>query len=282
MNKISNEQLRIMIETLKKTFPNRHKDFYKFGLSIKLLRIFIGNDWVDIVLFNKDSEGFKKYTEARTFLRSSEIGFQYQERIRRLAERIYNLQNIKNLEDVIENIKNGELVSRFAELEGATHFYRCQVPFVFVVPKGKKGEDFDIKVLTSPEINCEIKNKLENFTRNDKIINKTLKITLNKAILQVPKNEPSLFLVKIPEEWNKKLKLINNSLNEFFDESNSENVLAVILRWEERDRDNQGIFYWKFNLFKNKNFKSNKKINTLLDILVKPSYDNWVNFDNVV
>jgi hypothetical protein len=282
MDKISEKKLKIMIKTIKKKFPSKDNDFYKMFLSTELLRLFIGNEWVNISIFNKNVGEYLKHIDARNFLRSSENGFQWQERVRRLAERIYNLQDIKNIGYIIEKIKQGEFSSRFAEIEGATHFYRCKIPFEFVNPIGEKGKDFDIRLLTSPTINCDIKHKLENFTREEKIMGKTIKKTLRKAILQVPKNEPSLFLVKIPEDWNKKFELINNSLNEFFNEKNSINVMGIILRWEERNKINEGIFYWKFNLFKNKNFKSNEEIDKTLDSLTKPSYENWVNFENIV
>lgn len=279
MKKISQNQLSIMIQTIKKKYPNRDKDFYKMFLSVELLRIYLGNAWVNVAVFDKNIEGHNKHLEAIKFLKSSLKGFQWQERVRRLAERIYNLQNIKNIEIVIEEIKQGNFESRFAEIEGATHFYRAKIPFEFINPIGKKGKDFDIKIITDPPINCDVKHKLEDIKRNKKIIVKSIKKTLRKARQQVPFREVSLFLIKIPEAWDKKDKYIVNALEEFFKEEKSKNVLAVILRWEERDKKNKGIFYWKYSLRRNENFSIEEKTKDILESLNKTSYDNWINFD---
>lgn len=271
-----------MVKTIKERNPNKDSDFYKMFLSIELLRIYFGNEWVNIVIFNKNLEGYEKHFEARNFLRSAQIGFQWQERVRRLAERLYNLQNVKNMDKIIEKIKQGEFSSRFAEIEAATHFHRCRILFEFVNPIGKKGRDFDIKILTNPPINCDVKHKLENIYRDDKIIIKSIKKTLRKARNQVPFNKFSLFLIKIPENWNKKSSLIVNVLNEFLEEKESKKVIAVILRWEERDSNYNGAFYWKFFLQKNKSFKANKKVDKILELLNKPSYKDWINFDYII
>lgn len=280
MENISSDQLKIMVQTIKRIYHDKNEDFYKMRLSIDLLRIYLGNDWVNITVFNKNLDNYMKHLGAREFLRSSSNGFQWKERVRRLAERLYNLQKIKNMDRIIEDIKQGNFESRFAEIEGATHIYRSDIFFEFVKPINQKRQDFDIRILTNPKINCEVKHKLENIKRDKKTIVKSIKKTLRKAREQVPLNEPSLFIIKIPEEWDKKDPYIINGLEEFFKEKDSENVVAIILRWEQRNKNNEGIFGWKYFLKKNEYFSmKGKKIEIILDSLNNPSYKNWTNFD---
>jgi hypothetical protein len=279
MQKISLEQIKIICKTLKEKFPGKDRDFYKMGLSTELLRIMVDNEWVNQAIFQEHKIKPQNTEEDRSFFKTSSGGYQWQERVRRLAERIFNLQNINNIDDIIEKIKEGNLTSRFAELEIGTTFYRRNIPFGFVKPQGKKGFDFDIIINLNPPINCEVKHKIESTEISKKIISKSL----NKARLQIPKEEPAIIGLKIPEEWTRHEEMVN-ILTETFDNffKNNKNIIAILIRWEERDSNHKGVFFWKYKVECNKHSnKITKDVSKLIDkINSKPS--KWIDFESVL
>ena len=281
MQKISLEQLKIICKTLKEKFPNKDRDFYKLGLSTELLRIMVDNEWVNQSIFSMHDYKPQKTEKGRIFFKSEGRGFQYQERVRRLAERIFNLQNIKNIEDIVEKIKEGNLISRFSELEVGTTFYRRKIPFEFVKQTGRKRFDFDIKIKTNPEINCEVKNKIKSTILSEE----TLRVSLKKARDQMPKDEPSLIAVKIPEEWtlNKRiLEIFPNVLDKFFKQDKSNNVVGVLFRWESRSFFHKGIFFWKYRLEKNPYSKMmNNQVREIFE-KIESGVTQWIDFENVL
>lgn len=281
MQKISLEQLKMICKTLKEKFPDKDRDFYKLGLSTELLRIMIDNNWVNQSVFSMHAHKPQKTEEARTFFKSEKGGFQYQERVRRLAERIFNLQNIENIEDIIEKVKEGNLTSRFAELEAGTLFYRREIPFEFVKPVGKKGLDFDIRILTKQRVNCEVKHRIESTPLNKEALYQTLR----KARSQLPKIEPALIIIKIPEKWAKDKdieKLSSKILNKFFKQSKSQNVVGVIFRWESRPFSHKGLFFWRYRLEKSPFSKmENNQIREIFG-KIESGATQWIDFENVL
>lgn len=168
-----------------------------------------------------------------------------------MAERVYNLQDVPNLRRIIKEIKQGSLASRFAEIDAATHLYRREIPFSFVNPQGRVEHDYDIEINYEFPIHCEVKHKIETTALSEE----TLRETLEHAVSQVPKNEPSFFIVKIPEAWVKN-PLINDVINKvltiFFKKWRY--VLGVLFKWEVRHDGQPGVFYWKYTLKKNDQF----------------------------
>ena len=78
-----------------------------------------------------------------------------------LAEMLFHFQGIDGIEKRIAEIQASSVEDTVGELEGAKFLYRSGVPFRFVVPTGKRGEDFDVQALGSNgnNINCEMKTK---------------------------------------------------------------------------------------------------------------------------
>lgn len=279
MQKISLEQLKIICKTLKNKFPNKERDFYKLGLSTELLRIIVDNEWTNQAVFSEHMSQPSKTEEDRSFFKTNSGGFRWQERVRRLAERIFNLQNIENIEDIITKIKEGNLTSRFAELEIGTTFYRRDIPFKFVKPQGKKGFDFDIVINTNPPVNCEVKHKIE----STQISAKTISKSLNKAKLQLPKEEPALIGLKIPEEWTQSketVKILNETFNKFFE--NNKNIIAILVRWESRNLKHDGLFFWMYKLEINKNSNKITKTNAELLKKIESEPSKWIDFESVL
>lgn len=276
MNKISLSQLTTISANLKKLYS--HRDIVRFGTSLEVLKILFGKEWTDEVISQQHKNKTSKTKEARDFLRTKELGFQMQERIYRLAERSFNLQNVKNFEGIIEEIKRGNLQSRFAELEAGTHFYRRGIKFEFVKPIMKKGFDFDIILNTNPKINCEVKHKIE----STKLSGKTLIKSLEEARKQVPSDKPAFFVIKIPEDWIKHpnfLKEIPPSIEGFFKQKRNSNVIGSLFRWESRHPKHKGGFFWRYKLVKNSFSKfSNKQMDLILKKINSQNIEKWVSF----
>jgi hypothetical protein len=268
-----------MCETIKAQHPGKDVDYYKMFLATELLRLIIDNDWVNQTIFKQNPVKERKNNNAFEYFRSKTNGFQWQERVYRLAERVYNLRHIPNIENIIDDIIGGELVSRFAELEVGSHLFSRGIKFEFVVPTGEKGKDFDIKIIEPLIINCEVKHKIESTSLSDS----TLTNTIRSANDQIPKDVPAIIFIKIPEEWisDKKLKEVIDRVFEPFFQRNSTHITGIMLRWEERDSINEGMFYWKFEFHVNKYFKLNDDIDLFLQ-QINGTRNNWVSLSDII
>src|SRR5207249_43042 len=86
-------------------------------------------------------------------------------RVLAFADLLYNLQNVTNVDDRIEAIKNdGKGVeSGLAELGAGRLFRAVNLPFVYVKPQQQKTMDYDVEYVR-PEGRvgiCEVKCKVQ-------------------------------------------------------------------------------------------------------------------------
>lgn len=284
MRELSLSELKKMILFIMKKFPNRDSVFYRLFLSSEVLRRIVGNEWTNQAIFYMHQNKPPQTDEARKYLRSEFENeyeqFQWQQRLEILAERIFNLQKINNFSRLIGEIQQKNFSSRFAEIEVGAHLKRAGISFEFVIPSNKKLEDFDITINDGILINCEVKQKLEetNLSKD------TLDNTLNKAMKQLPKSEAALIALQIPEEWVKNLKLkeiVEKNTKKFFKKYN--NLLAILFRWEIRDRYHPGAFYLMFRIEENTNslymVRGGKN---LLSRLNNTKTGEWIKFLNLI
>jgi len=247
--KFDEDRIKLICDWLIKNKSHYDCNFYKMWLAIEILRVIIGNEWTNqAVLPNIHPTKSKATRSAIDFLRTDKLGFQFQERVYRLAQRLYDIQDITGLEKVIRGITSGDIYGGYAEIEAGSFLKRRNITFEFVIPSGKKGYDFDIKITSDPAINCEVKHKIESTLPSKEV----LEITLTSANKQVPDSKPALFFIKIPEGWinSSDLKsVVKRTKGTFF--PRNENVLGFVLHWEERDKINDGIFYWKYRYEEN-------------------------------
>lgn len=279
MKMLEERELKIMCETIKKENPGKDETYYKMFLATELLRLMVDNDWVNQTIFNQNPVTEKKNKDAFEYFRSKTIGFQWQERVFRFAERVYNLRHISNIENIINDIIRGELVSRFAELEVGSHLLSRGIKFEFVIPEGEKGKDFDIKIIEPLIINCEVKHKIESTI----LSNNTLTKTIRSANDQIPQDVPAIIFIKIPEQWisDKKLKEVIDEVLEPFFKRNSNHIIGIMLRWEERDSHIDGMFYWKFKFYQNKYFKLTGEIDLFLQ-QINGTRNYWISLSDIV
>jgi len=238
MEKLVVEDLQSIVRRVTETFHGKIYDTHKlYGLAIATLRHYLGDEWVNqnaSALFQqKVDTGNRK---GRIFLKTGNViaedSFRHELRILQLAESIFNLQSIDGIADRISVIKVGGLESTYGELECAAQIKKANMQFRFVTPSGIKGKDYDIEIVPDPDtcLNCELK-----VTTEEKDLQKsTIVNKLNAARKQLPREQPGIIFVKIPESWLKQTsaqQLLNESIDQFF--RNTNRVVAVVLRWEE-------------------------------------------------
>ena len=278
--KIKNkEHLIKMFNVQYKDYPDKNIDFYKMLMAVEILRIMIDNEWVNQTVFNCHDKLDKTNRKAYDYFGSKNIDNNWQERIFRLAERVYNLRDIVNLDLIIQDIINGELVSRYAEIEVGRHLHSRLIKFEFVKPSGLKGRDYDIKIKDELEINCEVKHKIEDTEFSEKTIEKSL----SKANKQLPKDNLALIFVKFPTEWtaeNDYLDKIQSACNSFLCR-NKDNIIAIIFRWQAPFKD--GISGWFYHVLKNSNFAHNQSTTSILNKLEKiPINSAWTSIEDLI
>lgn len=263
------ERLKALCDSLVMKYPDSDCDFYKMALSVEVLRELVDNEWTNQAIFpNHHPVTSKSVQEAIVFLRTGDTGFQFQERVSKLAIRLLNTQEVKGLQKVVQEIRSGDIYGGYAELEAGDFLMRRDIPFEFVIPSGEKKKDFDIRITTEPRINCEVKHKIESTT----ISKKALESVLSSANKQVPADEPALFFIKIPEEWVKSpdFKSVVERVSGTFLPRNT-HVVGFVLHWEERVPGNEGHFFWKYHLEENKDLSLNAgDVSRQLGVTVDP------------
>ncbi len=289
MKKLDIDDLRTIVLQLEKNFPdNTDKLLKMFGLSIAVLRNFLGNDWTNENVFKMHSNVSKRHRAGRRYLKIEEIvpqnQFRYQHRVILLAELLFNLQEIRGVEKRIESIRTGNLEATFAELEFAGHIKQAGLNFLFVMTSGVKGQDYDIDILltSSRSVHCELKAKAEQHQLNETSIYHTL----DTSRKQLPPNQPGIVFLKIPEEWIGQTKLksiLQENLQKFFRQTNR--VVAVVLHWEQWlfRRDVRAVATTLYRVETNHNSQFlDKEIMDILGKLNNPDLQTWVRFPDII
>jgi hypothetical protein len=142
------------------------------------------------------------------------------QRVTSLAEITFNLQGVDGLKQRISLMDKHDLESALGEMECAALLSHSELSFRFVIPIGSKGLDYEAEVTTSANrvVCCEIKAKSERTSADAQ----TLWSTLETARKQLPKSEPGLVLVRIPEEWVKRQDIqtiVNDAIGKVFRQS---------------------------------------------------------------
>lgn len=266
---------------LKKEFPDKDLDFYKMLIAVEILKQVIGIEWANQTIFKQHKKLDKKNRDAFIFFNSYDTGYIWQTRVYFFGEYIYNLRKVQNFDLLKKEIEAGHLVSRFAEIEVGKHLMQRNINFEFVNPSGKKTEDFDIRIKDELNVNCEVKHKIESTILSEStIIN-----TLRRANRQLPKSEPGIIFLKIPQRWSEDSTLViilNKVLVPFFQRNNS-HLMGILLRWEEQNSLSKGLFYFKYKLLRNEFFDCNELAEKFLNKLEDSvNLKNWVSLENII
>ena len=281
-----------MVRQVIEDLPGKiYDNFIIYDLATATLRHYLGDEWT-----NQNASAFfepkvlKGNGKGRNFLRTgdpiAENHFRHQLRVMQLAELMFNLQGVDGIEERIEKIKQGALESFYGELECAAQIKKANLPFRFVIPSGNRGKDYDIEIMLSSggKLNCEMEvTTEEKDLRQSTILNK-----LKGAKKQLPKEQPGMIFLKIPESWPKQSDaqtILNESLNKFLGDTNR--VIAVVLRWEELIVDlsilRPAVLKIFFRIEANTSSKFySPEIENILWQINNPLLKDWIRFPDIV
>ncbi len=206
----------------------------RYHVALQVLRCFLGVAWVDTYINPAPAVVSPAARQGREFFRTdgtaSEDRFRYQERVARLAELLFQLQDVSGIAARCDSIVQGQIESGYAELEFAGHFLRRDIAVRLLDRSGVKGDDYDFDVGSDDHlVACEVKCKIESTGLQES----TISNTLGHARKQLARGRPGIIGVKIPEAWISSPELESKfgaALDSFF--RNSDRVVAVVARWE--------------------------------------------------
>lgn len=149
-----------------------------------------------------------------------------------LAELLLNLQHVKGIEAVFDQLASDQLThdqveSAFAELQAGALLDHARTPFRYIWPAKITREDFDIELGFKCGLRgcAEVKSKLTSTTPSKA----TALDALKKARVQLPKTEfPLVVFLKLPHNWTtpENTLFVEEAIEEFL--RNTRQVVSVI------------------------------------------------------
>jgi hypothetical protein len=176
-----------------------------FLLSLAIVKYYFGEEWVEKYVMPSDEPGFLRQDNVDQ-VRSEEQSF----RIVDFAELLFNLQNVDGFDDCIARMKQGLIEPTYAELDLGRMLYLSEIAFRFVIPKGKRGDNYDIEIILPewPIVCADAKCKIE----STEFSAATVRNSLDTARKQFPANYPSIVFVKVPPQWGRFPAPVNDIL----------------------------------------------------------------------
>jgi hypothetical protein len=207
--------------------------------------------------------------------------YKYKDRVVVLAEMLLNFAGIPGFEERLQDLRNADIESVIAELEGAKLLALSGLLFRFVVRSGVRGADYDIEVtIRDLRVPCEMKCKVE----DTQFSVTSLKNSLKSARTQFPPDRPGIVFVKIPEAWVDEPSMLDaarGAIGEFL--RNTGRVAMVVIHLEFWVYQPDGAT--RFTLFRTHvNPKARAEIGKLADLIkahVERSCD-WRNLQEIV
>lgn len=203
------------------------KTYDTYFIALKIISYYMGDEWVE-----KHINPFKNpenYFKLKSDIQPEKVPI-HAYRIIKMGEFFLNMYGVPNFFEQISLMDSGgqQIESTIAVLDVAKLFIVNNIPFRFVKPQNIKSSDYDMefKIETGVKINCEVKCKLE----STEISENTFKKALSTAVSQLPKNEPGVVAVKVPESWfnqNNFAKTIEQAVKSFFSYG-GERLVAII------------------------------------------------------
>ena len=112
---------------------------------------------------------------------------------------LFNLQHIEGFGDLMSRMRTVEPEAAIADLQIGKILYMLNIPFRFVTPQQKLGDDYDMEI-TYPDgvvVCAETKCRIEKTVLGPS----TIRNALRKARGQLPPNRPGIIFVKCPQQW---------------------------------------------------------------------------------
>ena len=199
--RITRDQLRFYARNF-----TRHEDTdtgdLVYSLSLAILRDYFGPKWMVKNVFSDGTDGFlKRPLKTNVPTNTINVGTNVvMQRIRDLAEMIFNLHTKTGAEAPLGQVAFGNIESGYAELQFGKFLKLLNISFDYVIPKGVKGHDYDclIHYPNGLYVCADAKCKLEAGTLSEGGIRSSLDVARKKNL---PKGMPSAVFIKIPPRW---------------------------------------------------------------------------------
>ena len=289
VDRLTVEHLKIIIKTHINGSSTKtvNEDFLTFGIATEVLRFFFGNAWTNENIFPMHQDVSPQHRRGRKFLKTDsqdhDEQFLHMERVTNLAEIIFNLQGIEGLKQRITIMNNHDMESALGEFECAALLSSPEFKFRFINPSGVKGQDYEGEIVSSAGrlICCEMKSKSE-LTVPDEL---TLWRTFDVARQQLPKDQPGIVLIKIPETWVRYSmisSIVNNAVEKVFRQS--QRLVGVVVTWSEKhNTDEEMLFLIKLKDYPNRQSKLfDNDISEIFAKLGRAHSPLWVQFRSLV
>jgi hypothetical protein len=291
VDRLTTEHLATAVRVMAARTPLELVDhnYLTFGLATEVLRFFFGGQWTNEHVFSMHLSVSAAYEAGRKFLRTDstdpEDSFRHGQRVTKLAQTLFNLQGTHGLRERIALKGRDGLEGLLGELECAALLCHPALAFRFRIPISEKGQDYDAEVTTSANrtVCCEFKTKSESIAAADA---QSVWSTLDHARDQMPKNQPGLVFIKIPEAWVKQCgsrQLIESAIAKVF--RRSRRLVGVVLLWEMWNEPSGAwrIVLSKFDHYANKSSELYQgDIDDLFGAMGKSRNSQWLSFHTFV
>jgi hypothetical protein len=199
-------------------------DRRQYAAAVFIIRMFLSDRWCAKTLFPPTPDPYLAN-------QSGDFGrFKFQDRVVALGELLLNLRRIDGADHRVEALKTESLETAVGELEGARLLMSSAIPFRFVKPAGSLGQDYDVQaMIDGSPVACEMKAKLEQTEPSQT----SVRDTLNRARGQLPRDQPGVVFLKLPETWATSQAgraAVEEGMRAAFDRTHR--IAAVIAHWE--------------------------------------------------
>nr|WKN34379.1 hypothetical protein K4G66_18545 [Tunicatimonas sp. TK19036] len=220
--KIDSAQLKIMAKKLPGF--NDHKvpqNIKKLGLAHALLEHFLGENWVK-------EEMCRRYSLKWGAL--NHVSLENKVHIYNLAEMLFNLQDIEDIETPLKDLCGDDFDSAFSELEAGRVLKSHDIDFKYIKPISKKQFDYDVEILLQKKewVCGEVKQKTKHNASNDSI-----KDSLDKARQQLPRDRPGFIFIRVlfptPKALEQNFEELTTAFKRFYGAGNKR--ISSIIAW---------------------------------------------------
>lgn len=195
-SKITLSDLMLVGRSLPIQFPEivPSSEAIQFSMAITVLRVSLGDSWCNEHL-PSNVENSPELKWLGTFSEQMKLYLL----ITSLGEMIFNLQDVPGFTARLKRFARVDLDSAVAEFEAARMLLASSIPLEFVNETQAKGLDYEARIiLPDGDIACcEVKSKTDSTVMGKNTISNSLKDAAN----QLPKSEPGVIFLKIPEHW---------------------------------------------------------------------------------
>lgn len=192
---ISNHNVRTIAREIYKNFPDKSELDRYYKLALYVLHVYFGAEWMKRYIIDVRRNTFFE-ASVSSEITSTADGH----RTRDLAELVLNMSRCPGIEAPFAELADGKIESSYSELLAGKILKTYSSSFRFVLPCGKKGQNYDIELKSrNGKIVCaDVKLKLDGQAFVVNGLTNSLKDAIDKNL---PKNRPCMIFIKIPQGW---------------------------------------------------------------------------------